>query len=350
MTRRLALSVLVTGLLAGQAHAINILTIGDSITYGYEAPGAGADVYGYQTTLAGLMPNANFIGEFTDFHAFSSVPWDAGLNIPGTGDFMGTYGKHFGLPGATIQTITSTMQNVPVTTGTAGSPQPYTPSGQTLAQRLVEQPDVIILHAGTNNLQSSGNPINAITQPQLDTLKAAYRTLLGEVAAQFPNARVMISLIIPKASQFAPGFPGNTQTIRNNIYAYNMTLLSLLDEIATPGDDLHDSFAGNLAHVDLFTLDVASLDLPAPLLAAAQKDGDPYVDWLTSDTENLLAPNTAQSFNTSLFGDNVHPNLNGYGVMGHAFYQGLINAGFIPEPGTIAVLLGGGMMMLRRRA
>jgi len=356
---RCMLAAAVIGLPVLPASAVNILTVGDSTTFGFTNGSSVAT--GYQVKLkqiieANTTETVNYVGEYQDFTAFGTVPWQSpvtDVTWPVNADYNYT---HFGHPSGDINEVLANAQNVAVPGPT--SSDPYQLSEQTIAQRLspADEPDVIIVHLGLNDIsrkQDQTLPDNQISDPTITTLGNRYENLLIELGDQFPSSKILVALIMPKFNGSTPGFSANNTTAYNNTFHFNDEVQSRVDAI--DGTGATAALNGRVSTVDLFALSItelATLGMEGNLQSAAQDDADDYVDWGQGYDESSIRAGNSEGQNTTLYSDNVHPTINGYEIEAWGLYAGLQDANFIPEPGTV-VLFGGAAMVLvlrRRRA
>ncbi|KAK2000686.1 GDSL-like Lipase/Acylhydrolase [Colletotrichum falcatum] len=184
---------------------LRILPVGDSITYGFES----SDGNGYRLKLAEDLA-ANHVVFAGTLH---------------TGNM--TDGYHAGWPGKTIQYIADNV-------------------GPSLAQR----PNIILLHAGTNDMNRNRN----ISVQGNDPAGAAVRlgSLVDQMIAACPDAAILVAQIIDTCleeqraatTQFQKLIPGVVEERRNaghHVLAVDFTTLG--DTMLRP-DCIHPTDAG----------------------------------------------------------------------------------------------------------
>lgn len=357
---RIAVSSSIIGLCALPASAINVLTVGDSTTYGTTDA---SSPFGYQVTLKQIIEantalTVNYVGEYQDFQDFGTVPWSSSVTSstwPVSSDY--DY-KHFGMPSGDIGEALDNLQNVAIPGAT--SADPHVLSGETLTQRLdttsQAQPDLIIVHLGLNDIsrnQDQTLPANQISAATITELGDDYEDLLIELGDQFPTANIMVALIMPKFGANTPFFSSNNTMGYNNTFEFNSEVKSRVDAI--DGTGATAALDGRISTVDLFALSITDLvarGMGAGLASDAQDDADDFVDWGQGYDESSLRAGNSLGLNPDLYSDNVHPEDTGYQIEAWGLYDGLQDVGYIPEPGSLAIL-GGAMVALtlrRRRA
>lgn len=335
------------------AWGVNILTIGNSITYGYSRinPPSTYGAIGYQLTLGDILNDqlgitANFVGEYEDFADFDRVPWDPSrdLNTNPHPSLPGSY-THFGLPSATTAGIHDALLDVPIPNVDNGDESVYWDrSGQTLGERMTTPPDLIIMHVAINDIART----TAMSSGAIDTLVGEYSDMLADIASQFATAEVLVDLIMPKLD-----FASDGEIARNNSAAFNADLQDLIESImtGTNSDPALDSLTGRINYANMQTLSItelAGVGMSLSLQALAQDDADDWVDWARANDESALVDSDISGRNGDLYSDFVHPTGDGYDVMAWGIYNGLVNSGFdsIPEPGALLLLCGGGLLIL----
>jgi lysophospholipase L1-like esterase len=208
---------------SGQAQ--NILPLGDSITDGYQVPG------GYRTELYKDLTNAgavfSFMGSQTDN---PSAVLTAGGQI-----------HHEGHSGYRTDQI---YNNLLGSDGTAGNNGGYWLDGGNGTGRSAISPDVVLLHIGTND------------RTQGETLQTMYNklvTLLTDLKADLPNAKIFVASLIPRtddpsaeATQQAYNalIPGLVASMGANFHFVDMHSVVTPAEVADGNSGLHPDQAG----------------------------------------------------------------------------------------------------------
>jgi lysophospholipase L1-like esterase len=283
----------------GNAGSMTYLAIGDSVAFG-------------ETTFTNNPSNGDrgYVADYASYLAGKNggvAPAVANTAIDGetSSSFFSGSGRVLSVPGTTDQTVAAWNTNY--------ASNPSLPQNVLFQQEIASAKasgnpvGVISVSLGANDLFTlalssafqTASPANQklMLEQTLGTLANNYATVLSEIHAEAPNAKVFL---MGEYNPF-PGQPSNP-----------------LNAIAGP----------------------AIQGLNATIEALAAKFGAQYVDTYTPFVGN----ESAYTYIAALPGD-VHPNALGYSVI-----AGQIEA--VPEPSTIAILglgLGGLAFVARRR-
>ncbi|KAI4693397.1 uncharacterized protein J4E88_001768 [Alternaria novae-zelandiae] len=214
-------------LVARQSKNLRILPLGDSITWGY-INGGGSN--GYRERLLADLKSGGYTVDFV------------GTQQSGT---MADKDNQ-GFPGYTISQIRGVA-----------------------AGGLALKPNVVLLHAGTNDL-NRGNPSS---EPDADAPRRL-GLLLDDVLKAVPNAVVIVAKIIPSKQS---GLNANIKTFNNALPAIvaarvskgskvsivDMNVLSTSSELS---DNLHPNVAGYARMGDIWNAGIKAVagSIPAP--------------------------------------------------------------------------------------
>lgn len=185
------------------ASSIRIMPLGDSITYGYPAPG------GYRTRLYSLLASEgysfDFVGSLTD---------NGSPDLPDP--------NHEGHPG---------WRAIDLSANIAG-------------WLNVSDPDVILLHIGTNDLSTGAS--SATTLDRLNTL-------MGQIISQKPGVRLIVSSVVPRTDKTefdSRSYNSGIPTLVSNFdsQGYNVSFVDI--HAALTSGDLYDGIHPNQGGYD----------------------------------------------------------------------------------------------------
>lgn len=206
-------------------NAQKILLLGDSITDGYQVPG------GYRTKLYEDLTNAGAVFTFQGSQTDNpSAVLTAGGQI-----------NHEGHSGYRTDQI---YNNLLGSDGTAGNNGGYWLSGGTGTGRPAITPDIVLLHIGTND-RSQGE--------DTATMYSKLVTLLNDLKADLPNAKVFVASLIPRtddssaeATQEAYNalIPGLVAAMGTNFHFVDMHSVVTPAEVAAGNSGQHPDQAG----------------------------------------------------------------------------------------------------------
>ncbi|MEM6552986.1 MAG: GDSL-type esterase/lipase family protein [Planctomycetota bacterium] len=347
-SRRLATSALLAAASALPLHAaaeqIDIMAIGDSITWGFQYDtGSVVTQGGWRVPLAGnLASDGRFLQDFgyvgvkgdnntstvgTETGRVSGPPVgdDFGDGIANTTDFL-----HEGYSGWAIDTTpyfvdgTSSDSDENLLDGRNGVFENLASQGGAIDPSTA---DVVMIALGANDVfrqrvEAGTRSDNASYLSAAERLNA----LIEQIKLDSPDATILVSNVLPVVQDRDP-FSANIDP--NDTYNTNADLLN---------DDLLDSFFGgafdsdNLAaHSvldDVFLLDTNSAFLPD------RTDPDDYLNTFNNDF--------------------LHPTVDGYAALASIYTEAFADLGIgttaIPEPATALLLIAGtGLIVGRRR-
>jgi len=160
-------------LAANSAHALDILPLGDSITYGYINPSEQGS-NGYRAQLySDLNKDVTFVGSQTDG------------NLPQP--------NNEGHNGYTIEEIDQGLKGVPTGSRASGANNSnnggHWLDGGNGTNRPAITPDVVLLGIGTNNA-TDGQPVVV--------MEANLKQLLADLKADLPNAQIFVGSVPPR--------------------------------------------------------------------------------------------------------------------------------------------------------
>jgi len=338
LNQRIIGLVLALGLAVGAyADTLNVMQIGDSITWGFNGTTATSGWRGgLETNLAGLgSPNTfNFIGLKGDGNA-STVAGEKG----GDGQTDDNFGPlHEGHSGWVIDALglasssksysdpsgTNTdpdsvffgsggassgiANHLRTSTNTGGTIDPGNLNGHYSAPA-----DVVMLAIGTNDVVGftgfSGSPYNSVSE-MIPVLRNLIDSIIGALPA---NSKLLVSNLTPLNGD-PYGADSNAQLGNDDINLFNSLLLA---EFGGPFNS--DSYVAHASLSNVFLLDANSALTDPP---------------------------------NDLYSDNLHPNAQGYGKLADFYTDSFVSLGLttVPEPTSAAVLaVIGGLAMCRRR-
>jgi len=393
---------------AAWGTTVEVLAIGDSTTAGFRSDTSGDanpssqdhDLGGYRFYLdQNLGLNPNFAGTTFDF---------VGNRTQGTGTSGFSDNQHWGVYGSEASldktgnlgdgdgsTIPSTLTGI----SNAGP----TSSINAAFNTNLTNPDAVLLGIGINSLPRRYNDLagsgtveqriettlnNAVGQfvqlldGDVGTSRTGLIDRLGDNAYFASDAHLFVSLIMPRTDT-VPGATANDQAVyerQPTIAAdYNNRVKTELESRMGPGGALE----GKVTFVDMFSITLAELDLQAladeffsgeadPLQALKDAinpeseggtDATDYVDWVYNASfsfdesnyengtlpviEELVDP-TGGNNNAMLMRDALHPTNLGYAINAQV-WENALEAHYIPEPSSLLLMLGGGMLAVSRR-
>ena len=274
------------------ADPVQILALGDSITYGF-----GAVDQSYRAVLADMLDER---GQAYDM-------------IGGRSDGVGYDNDHYGVPGARAEL-------------SYGSGSSFVPSTKySLDNDLVlgedEQADVVLLHIGTNSIFNNRWASSRAAEE--------LRLMLPSLQAYWEDGRlsddvqIFIADIIP-GGRAGSSFSDNRLLITDD---YNQKIDAVLG-------GLDADFRERFISVDFFAIEAGSLDtFNDAQLELIDNDADPYVDWFEDFNEGDPALGSTGP-NTALMLDNdfLHPTPLGYAVMAEVWLDAMDEAGVFDAP------------------
>lgn len=396
----LAVAGLAVAAPAAMGTSIDLLPMGDSITFG-----VGTDTSGVPNNL-----DASQGASYADDN-IGGYRWylDSLLNFDhdfagnrSTGDGKNSVGfadnQHFGVRSATSaldKTISSTFVPSMLTgiDNIATSPT----SVDAAFNPGVVKPDAVMLHIGINDMSGLPSNLGGESQAQrADRLPGiaadGFADLLAGEGGRTglvdrltdtnyfaSDAHLFVAFITPRTDD-----KGSTDLVRRQpalVAEYNSLIKAEIESYSGPGGDLE----GRVTFVDLYSIRISDLDLNAlasefysgevdpmaALLAAISPEDDSldggadYVDWIFDDQnvggeydegqyengafpgQELVASTNGESTNFALMEDGLHPTNLGAAIMAQQWANAL-NAKYIPEPGSAALMLAGSLLLMRR--
>ena len=305
-----------------QAANVDVMTIGDSLTYGF-LPGGGSDG-GWRVPLNdGLNSNLllggttyNFIGTKGDGNP------NTVFNEEGVDSFDGVGGNtalHEGYGGWVINDSNRSAQHI-IDHPTRHAIGDYlTTNGGAIAP---QNADVVMLMVGINDvlgLTYGGTP-HATVDPMVATLGA----LINDITALAPDATLLVSTLLPVRDGATINGEA-TATVNARIDSFNEQLLedffadTWFSDSQSSGADV---YAKHSSHSNVFLLDANSA------IDAAFATGD-FV---------------------SGSNDDVHLSASGYGNLADWYEDRFVGLNIVPTPSSAVVLaVMGGLAMCRRR-
>ena len=344
---------------AVQAQPINILPLGDSITFGIGDPNNRGYSYFLQNYLVaeGYTPGVDFdfiggkgggTGTLTDGSAFDPDRWGwSGALADTTPDTDGLW--------AGKQNLVDHLQSF--TTSQGGTLDGvFTGLNAAGTAREEKVADIVLLGIGTNTLRGGQNA----SQRALSDAVGQFSNLLGELRVQWDNGRiaadgkVFVAKIIPKAQ--ASGQPP-----QNDLYAIRASG-AYGDQIEQLILNLPDATADDLAFKSMFTMvDMFDIEPTTDLLAKTgltmgqvnPEAGDSSIDWVLENLDEsnpgTFSDTTVTVNNVLLDPDRIHPTEDGYKVLAYQWFNAVhLSGGVVPEPGAMALLGLGGLALLGR--
>ena len=254
----------------GAAKTIRIMPLGDSITVGttnagaaYVWTGNGTFSFGYRGPLYTKLTDAGYDFQFV---GTSQEPWTDAIPPPTiSGPDLRTVGqdRHRGYGGWTINGITN----------------------QIVGWLNADDPDVVLLHIGTNNLDLKGYSEPVASEADL-------KNLVQTIVDTKPNAKVIVAQIIPQR--------GYTSVQMYNNY--------IKDTLVPYFQDQHD-----------FVTTV-----------------DQYANFLNTDGAIDRPMFASPSTSSTLL---LHPSVEGYARMAQTWFDGI--QAVVPEPSSITLVAAG---------
>lgn len=367
--RRGCVGVLSVAALAGGCAAplgadpVNILPLGDSLTFGVGDPNNRGYSYYLQDYLvsAGFTPGTDF--DFIGGRAsgtgalpinsgvnFDPDRWGVGgaiaANTPNSNNFIGGGGTN-----NLVNYLQNYTTNDPTVVGDFDGV--FTGTNAAGTGREVKQADIVLLHIGTNPLvgDSPSNPRFG-TVGTVAEATGQFGNLLTELRARWdagniaPDAKVFFARIIVKPDDSDGGNDAGNDandddTVRNT-NLYNNNIVSLVNNL--PTNNANDiAFKAMFSVVDMFNIQASQDLLDTTGLSAATVNpeaGDSTVDFVLGLNEsNPQAFNDSTvSINTALMqSDYIHLTQDGFKVMAYQWLQALLASGKIhsPVPGDL---------------
>lgn len=399
--QQLSTRALLTGVAAlvcapTMATTIELLPLGDSTTFGVGSDTDGLptnsnpddDLGGYRFYLD------NLLGAGFEFVGNRSVGTGTSSNFSDN--------ENFGVRGGQAQADGNFGGYAPSLLTGINDSGPGVTSQDAAFNTSVTNPNGAIIQIGINSLPSDGfdfsGPSNANRlEQQVSAAVADFSTFLDGDASRpnglinrlsdgsFANdAHLFIALIFPRLDGDTSN-PNSIERYLNErqgriVADYNNRIKTEVESRMGPGGELE----GRVTFVDLYSIALVELDLQALadefyagdlglLDAAINPDDDAadggleYVDWTSmigfdegeydngtylSDQDLQEGSSTSPSLlnaNTDLLGDGLHPSNLGYAIIAQV-YNDAIQTHYIPEPSSMALLLGvGGLLLGRRR-
>lgn len=353
MQRRFYVAVLtlMAAAIPSQAASLNIMPLGDSITFGVGSEATG----GYRQYLFNNLSGAN------------TVDMVGTLADPGSASFDN---DHFGISGIEADDANAASDSsgliFQLKDGGTGVLQQLNTAGTT--------PDVILLHIGTNSRSTDITKVtrSAREEAAISKLTRLVTYLDAELdAIGATNTKIVVAQIIPSA--FKQGdVTGSTdpldtasQSTLSLMWQYNFLTNSGVSDRGIPGmiGALDSGISNRLLTTDMFRINISDLNTTllasqlgiteGDLLTAIDPDSTGYVDWVLDYNELTNTFGTTPTRNTNLWADELHPTDMGYAIMAQVWENTLIDNGLadaIPEPASLALLAIGGIAMLGRRS
>lgn len=277
---------------AQAATPIKIMALGDSITLG---------------TTPQSASNASFPDQYS-----------SGVTAYGiAGGYRNSFYNTMAASGQSFTFVGSTTLNSTSTLTSAGQARHEGHGGYTVGQFYGDysiaqhistwmnaNPDVILLHIGTNDMLWSrdyynGDPNNAAV-PKMNptTVAANLNNLLNTIFTRSPNVKIFLAKIIPLANDFA--------WLDSRVDDYNNRVATLVNTYKAQGKSIYlvDQYAN-----------------------FSTANGTPIGTHLP---------------------DGIHPDQAGYNMMGVTWANAVI-ASTVPEPASLGLVLVSGVMLMRRR-
>ncbi|MEM6392445.1 MAG: GDSL-type esterase/lipase family protein [Planctomycetota bacterium] len=343
--------------LAADAEPIDVMAIGDSITWGFvrdltqPSPpstqlggwrlplglslgiGDPTDYDGLSQYGTGLLPTGKdprfaatfqFVGNKGDNNPSTVLDETGRVSQPAGGDDFGDGGSnntdflHEGYSGWVIDEVPYGPGDL--TDGRQGVLENLVSNGGAIDPGSA---DVVMLSIGVNDLlrRSNNNLPGYTPDDDVDRLN----NLIREIQADAPDATIIVSNILPFA-----GSPFTFDATNTEVDAFNDDLLARYFGGAFDSNGL-------AAYDDLLIDDVFLLDVNTLFTDAIPTGGD---------ITDLIS-----TFVGSAGADNLHPTLEGYAALGDIYADAFVNLGIgIPEPSSgLLVVLGAGLAAARRR-
>lgn len=228
VTRWCGLAAIIVWIIASlpkTALAQKILPLGDSITDGYQVPG------GYRTELYEQLTNAGasftFQGSQTD--------------NPSGALTAGSQVHHEGHSGYRTDQIYNNLEG---NDGTSGNNGGYWLSGGNGTGRQPISPDIVLVHIGTNDRTQGETP---------QTMYNKLVTLLNDLKADLPNAKVFVASLIPRTDNatyetdqqtYNAMIPGLVASLGTNFHFVDMHSVVTPAQVAGGNSGLHPNQAG----------------------------------------------------------------------------------------------------------
>ncbi len=388
--RRARLGVALASTLAGvsplaSATPLKVLPLGDSITWGWGSE----STYGYRGFLDDLLTVNNvdhaFVGSITDEIVINKVRFIDPL----VRELVGST-PHYSIPGASADRLGEQNRRSLLWSirndqdGDEVADADFANAGG-LIPTLVDAgdaPDVVLLHIGTNDMGTG--KVAATNNPGVYDDDAADSQLFrllsglgddlaneGLITGSATDTRIVLSRIIPRPVDLrdkpkgAFGTDGIDDAPLANTIAYNDAIDAVVAALPT---DLRNA----ITIVDMWDIDLTDpalqlghfrddevVDQPfdtgtgnntifneedqqlnSAFVDEAVAEGPDYADWLLrydeggQDFYDAAQDQNDLRWNQGLFGlevngefyDAIHPNINGYELMAHVFYAGLVEA------------------------
>lgn len=385
------------------AGSIELLPLGDSITYG-----VGSDTGGLAVPVS---PNHNLGG----YRYYLSRSLGAGYDFVGNrsqGTGVGhnfTDNEHFGIPGGQASVTSSSSRPstlrglhrvdlLPTDTSAAFNPG-------------VASPDAVLLHIGINSLPrldfiqpyagGTNDTADFANRREADVSAAAtqFEELLDGTASESnglidrltdptlfaSDAHLYVAFITPRTDTK----DRNTQPFEKYLAQNQPSMVADYNSRVKAAIEARSDLNGRVTYVDLFSIRVDELDLNELAIEFYGNDdaqtianlrmkispfddsldgGADYVDWVMSgtfdegeyangayDSNNvqLVAPplpnhndptDLVDATNTDLMPDGLHPSNLGYAIIAQVWENAIV-----PEPSGMVLLLGGALLVGYRR-
>jgi len=345
------------------ADPVNILPLGDSLTFGVGDPNGRGYSYYLQDYLvsAGFTPGTDF--DFIGGRASGTgaLPINSGVNFdpdrwgasgalaantPNSNGYIGEGGTN-----NLVNYLQNYTTNDPTVVGDFDGV--FTGTNAAGTGREVKQADIVLLHIGTNPLlgDSPGNPRFPGSGGSVSEAAGQFGNLLTQLRVRWDagniasDAKVIVARMLVKPDDsdgVAPGGDsGDDDTVRNT-HHYNNAIVSLIGNL--PTNNANDiAFKSMFSTVDMFNIQATQDLLDTTGLSAATVNpeaGDGSVDFVLGLNESnpLAFSESMVSVNTALMqSDYIHLTQAGYKVMAYQWLEALLASGKIhgPPPGDL---------------
>lgn len=348
---------------ATMAAPLNILPLGDSITFGIGDPNNRGYSYYLQNYLIdeGYTPGFDFdfiggngggSGTLTNGSDFDPDRW-------GWSGALADTSPNASNLWAGKQNLVDHLQDF-TTSQSGGGVLDGVFTGMNAAGTAREEKvaDVVLLAIGTNTLRGGSGS----GQTALDDAVGQFSNLLGELRTQWDDgriaddAKIFVAKIIPKGIASGQGKPSDKFAVRYS-GEYGDDIQTLIENLpSTTTDDI--AFKSMFSMVDMFDIPVTTDLLTKTGLSVSDVNpdaGDDSVDWILNlneaDPSNYTPANDDVLRNSVLLDpDRIHPTEDGYKILAYQWFNAIhIAGGVVPEPGAMALMGLGFLALMGRR-